>query len=263
MVKRLKLATRAFGAAPKKPEVSELAEWIKEHRGRTADIITFQLDRSLAPQLPAGIMNPCAGGKFYADRILSAVIGLEDRKAKGELHVETHTIIEDAAGIVVQKKGAWCAMPAPHALGARDAYYGDIAEWTDALCDSYGTILRTMRDTGVTGNVLICEMMDDAELLALAHPYVLFFDPESDKKSLSVLLERESRIAVRSEQLPVLFDLMNEYTVRKVFLLDPDPGAIALALTHFDPDQIMAGGYCTDDGEDYWKNLAVSAEFEV
>ena len=160
MAKRQKLATRAFGAEPGKPDVAALAEWIAEHRGRTADIVTYQLDQSLAPQLAAGIMSPCAGGKFYADRILSAIVGLEDRKAKGELHVDTHAIIEDAAGIVVQKKGAWCAMPAPHVLGIRDAYYGDDEEWNDALCESYGTIMRAMRDTGVPGHVLICGKVD-------------------------------------------------------------------------------------------------------
>jgi hypothetical protein len=263
MVKRQKLATRAFGGEPEKPEVAALAEWIKEHRGRTADIVTFQLDRSLAPQLPAGIMSPCAGGKFYADRILSAIAGLEDRKAKGELHVDTPAIIEDAAGIVVQKKGAWCALPAPHVLGIRDAYYGDKAEWNDALCESYSTIMRAMRDTGVPGHVLICDTVNEPELHSLAQPLVFFFDPKPDRESLSLLLERQRLVAVRKEQLPVLFDLKNEYTVQKIFLMDPDPQAIARARTHFDPDQIVAGGYCTDGGESYWKDLVTSAEFTV
>lgn len=263
MVKRHKLATRAFGAEPEKPEVAALAEWIKEHRGRTADIITYQLDRSLAPQAEAGIMHPCAGGKFYADRILSAIVGLEDRKAKGELHVDTPAIIEDAAGIVVQKKGAWCAMPAPHVLGIRDCYYGDKAEWNDALCESYRKIMRAMRDTGVPGHVLICGKVSDEELLSLAEQQVFFFPPEPGREDLKFLLERQHKVAVRKERLPVIFDLMNEYTVRKIFLLDPDPGAIALARTHFDPDQIVAGGYCTADGDRYWKDLVTSAEFTV
>ena len=263
MVKRHMLATRAFGAEPGKPDLAELAEWIRKHRGRTVDIITFQLDRSLAPQLPAGITHPCAGGKFYADRILSAIPGIRDRKAVGELHAETRDIIEDAAGIVVQKKGVWCAVPAPHVLGVRDAYYIDKAEWTGALCETYGTILRSMRDTGVPGHVLICCAMDDAELLALAQPLVFFFHPEPRREDLVLLLERQHRVAVRKEHLPVIFDLMNEYTVRKIFLLDPDPAAIALARTHFDHDQIVAGGYCTDGGVDYWKDLVAAAEFTL
>ncbi|MDD1693360.1 MAG: hypothetical protein LUQ71_01420, partial [Methanoregula sp.] len=69
MAKRLKLATRAFGAEPGQPDVAALAEWITEHRGRMADIVTYKLDQSLAPQVSTGIVLPCAGGKFYADRI--------------------------------------------------------------------------------------------------------------------------------------------------------------------------------------------------
>lgn len=263
MAKRHKLATRAFGAEPEKPELAALADWIKEHRGRTADIITYQLDRSLAPQIPAGIVNPCAGGKFYADRILSAIVGIQDRKATGELHVDTPAIIEDAAGIVVQKKGAWCAIPSPRVLGIRDAYYTDKAEWNDALCEAYLKIMRAMRDTGVPGHILIGDTLDDAELLSLVQPLVFFFHPNPDREALTLLLDRQRRVAVRKEHLPVIFDLMNEYTVQRIFLLDPDPGAIALARTHFDPDQIVAGGYCVDGREDYWKDLAASAEFTV
>ena len=104
MTKRLELATRGFGAEPGLPDVAGLAEWIAEHRGHPADIVTFQLDRSLAPQLPAGILTPCAGGLFYRKRILESLNGVVDGKATGELHLETQAIIEDAAGIVVQEK---------------------------------------------------------------------------------------------------------------------------------------------------------------
>jgi len=58
MVKRLKLATRAFGAEPGMPEVIDLAAWIAANRGTAADIITYLLDQSLEPQVSAGIMAP-------------------------------------------------------------------------------------------------------------------------------------------------------------------------------------------------------------
>ena len=99
--------------------------------------------------------------------------------------------------------------------------------------------------------------------MSLAGPLVFFFHPEPDRDDLTLLLERQRQVAVRKEQLPAIFDLMNEYTVRKIFLLDPDPGAIALARTHFDPDQVVAGGYCAEGGESYWKDLVTSAEFTV
>jgi len=263
MAKRLKLSTRAFGAEPGRPDVAGLAAWIAEHRGRTADIITYQLDRSLAPQVEAGIMMPCAGGRFYADRIYSALIGINDRTATGELHVETSDIIEDAAGIVVQKKGAWCAVPAPHVLGVTDEYYDDDEEWSYAVCGAYRTLMRAMRDTGVDGHVLICDIMDEAEIVALAQPKVFFFQPVPDRESLALLLDRQRQVAVRKDHLRTLFELTNEYTVQKLFIIDPDPQAIALARTHLDPDQIVAGGYCTEGSGTYWKDIVAAAEYSV
>jgi hypothetical protein len=259
MVKRHNLATRAFGAEPGLPDMAGLAEWIAEHRGREADIVTYQLDRSLAPQVSVDIGLSCAGGKFYADRIRQCMSGIIDNRGVGELHVDTSAIIEDAAGIVVQKKGAWCAIPAPHVLGIKDAHYDDGEEWSAALCDAYRTILRTMRDTGVAGHVLIADRMDAAELASLARQNVFFFAPAPDHENLAILMEYQKQVAVTKDQLQTLFDLMNEYTVRKIFILDPDPASIILALSHLDPDQVVAGGYCTNGSNSYWQDLIKSA----
>ena len=263
MVKRLKLATRAFGAEPGTPDVAALAAWIAEHRGRMADIVTYQLDQSLAPQVETGIMTPCAGGKFYGDRILSTLNGVEDRKTAGELHVDTPAVIEDAAGIVVRKKGAWCALPAPHVLGIRDAHYDDEDEWSTAICGAYRTILRTMRDTGVAGHVLIADRMDDTELASLARQNAFFFTPAPGREDLATLMEYQKQVAVGKEYLPLVFDLMNEYSVRKIFIIDPDPASINRVLSHLDPDQVVAGGYCTKESGEYWKDLVSSAEYTV
>jgi hypothetical protein len=263
MAKRRKLATRAFGAEPGKPDVAGLAEWITEHRGRVADIITYRLDQSLAPQVSAEIGSPCAGGKFYADRIRQCITGIKDNKAVGEIHSDTPAIIEDAAGIVVQKKGAWCAIPAPHVLGITDAYYHDKDEWNAAICEAYSTIMRAMRDTGVAGHVLIAERMDDAEIASLAWQKAIFFAPAPDREDLAALMEHQKQVAVGKDQLPTLFDLMNEYSVRKIFILDPDPASIRLALSHLDPDRVVAGGYCINVSESYWQDLANSAIYTV
>lgn len=263
MVKRRKLATRAFGAEPGVPDVSGLAAWITEHRGREADIVTYLLDQSLAPQVNAEIGSPCAGGKFYAGRIRQCITGIRDNRAVGELHIDTPAIIEDAAGIVVQRKGAWCAMPAPHVLGIEDALYGDGEEWNSAICDAYRTIMRAMRDTGVTGHVLIADRMDDAELAPLTGKKTFFFAPAPEREDLAALMEYQQQVAVRKDQLKTLFDLTDEYTLRKLFIIDPDPAAIRLALSHLDADQIVAGGYCTEGSGEYWKDLVSNAEYAV
>jgi hypothetical protein len=262
MVKRHNLATRAFGAEPGRPDVAGLAEWIAEHRGREADIITYQLDQSLAPQVSAEIPSPCAGGKFYADRIRQCIAGIRDKRAVGELHVDTPAIIEDAAGIVVQKKGAWCAIPAPRMLGITDAYYHDDDEWRAAICEVYSAIMRTMRDTGVAGHVLIADTMDDDELASLAREKAFFFAPAPDRENLACLMEHQNQVAVGKDLLKTVFDLTNEYTLRKIFIIDPDPASIRLALSHIDPDQVVAGGYCTENAGEYWKDLVSRAIYE-
>jgi hypothetical protein len=259
MVKRLNLATRAFGAEPGVPGVAGLAAWITRHRGTTADIITYQLDRSLAPQIPAGIMTTCAGGKFYADRIRQSITGIEGTQATGELHLDTKAVIEDSAKIVVQKKGSWSAMPAPHLLHITDRFYHDPDEWTSAICGMYNTLMRVMRDTGVAGHVLIGDTMDSAELSRLARQKVFFFSPLMDRENLANLLEYQQHVAVSRDQLGTALQLMDEYTLRKIFILDPDRASIETALSHLDPDQIAAGGYSADGNESYWQGLVDAA----
>lgn len=261
MAKRRNLTTRAFGSEPGLPDVAGLAAWVSDHRGRVADIITYQLEASLSPQVSSEIGLPCAGGPFYADRIRQSIANIEDDKATGEIHAEVSAIIEDAAGIVVQKKGAWCAVPAPHVLGIRDAYYDDEEEWNGAIAGCYRMILRAMRDTGVAGNVLIADRMNGAELASLAGRKVFFFAPVPVREDLETLMEFQDQVAVQKTQLGMVFDLMNEYEVRKIFIIDPDPASISLALSHLDPDQVAAGGYCTESCGEYWKELVSSASY--
>jgi hypothetical protein len=261
MVKRLKLATRAFGAEPGVPDAASLAEWIATHRGMAADIITCQLEASLSPQITAGIVTPCAGGKFYETRVLAALDGVKDREATRELHVDVQDIIEDAAGIVVQNKGAWSALPAPHLLGITDNYYNDRDEWNDSICGMYRNLMRAMRDTGVTGHVLICDSMQSAELAILARQKVFFYMPGMDRDNCATLMEYQNQIAIEKDAVDMVFDLTNEYTLRKIFLMDPDQKSIDRALSHLDPDQVVAGGYCMSDCGNYWKTLAEYAVY--
>ncbi|MDD5186671.1 MAG: hypothetical protein PHF57_00510, partial [Methanoregula sp.] len=118
MVKRQNLPTRAFGAEPGVPDIPALAGWVAAHRGMRADLLTYRLDQSLAPQRSAGITIPCAGGRFYADRILSCLLGItgvSGKKAVDEIGVQPDAMIEDAGRITAQQKGAWCAIPVPSA----------------------------------------------------------------------------------------------------------------------------------------------------
>ena len=261
MAKLHKLTTRAFGAEPGIPDVVKLTEWIAEYRGTMADLTTYQLYQSLAPQLASGIGHPCAGGKFCADRIRASLLGVVERCATAEIAVHTDALIEDAAGIVVQKRNSWCALPAPHVLGLIDGYYHDDEEWSDAITEAYGSLMRAMRDIGIAGHVLIGDKAEEPEMVALAGQKVFFFQPDADRKSLECLMEHQRQIAVRPKQLETVFALTDEYDLRKIFIVDADAAAITLALLHLDPDQVSVGGYCTDDSGEYWKTLVDSAVY--
>ena len=259
MAKRLGLPTRGLGAEPGIPQVTVLAAWIAERRGRPADILTYMLDQSLEPQVTAGIMVPCAGGRFYKNRILQCLVGVDGRKATGEIDLDPQAICEDAAGIVGQKKGAWCALPAPHVLGIADAFYHNEYEWNDAITGTFRSLMRSMRDQGISGHVLISDTLSEPEIASLARQNVLFFQPKPDRESLACLLEHQQQIAVCSDQLETALDLSSEYDLRKLIIIDPDSESIARALSCLDPDEISAGGYCRDSGEVYWQHLVDAA----
>ena len=263
MAKRLKLATRALGAEPGMPDVPALAAWISGHRGTAADIITYQLDQSLSPQLPAEIQSPCAGGRFYRERILGGMAGVEDGKATAEISLDPHEIYRDAALIVSKKKGAWCALPAPHLLGITDVFYEDEEEWNDALTGVYRILMRSMRDVGIGGHVLICQTLQEPEFASLVRQNVFFFVTEPDRDDFACLLEHQLQVAVSRDHLDTLLDLTGEYDIRKVIIVDPDAPSITRTLSCLDPDQVVAGGYCKRSCEDYWTDLVSSATYSV
>lgn len=261
MQKWLKLATRAFGAEPGMPDIAALAAWVGTHRGTAADILTYFLDQSLAPQISAEIMTACAGGRFYKNRIMGCLSGIEDGKVTDEVSLDTQKIREDAEKIVFRKKNAWCAVPAPHLLGITDAYYGDGAEWNDAISGVYRGLMRSMRDAGISGHVLICQDLLEPEILSLSHQKVFFFQPAPDRNGLEYLLERQVQVAVNRSQLDVVLDLTGEYDIRTIILMDPDEESIAHALSCIDPDQLAAGGYCREMCDNYWTNLVDTAVY--
>lgn len=263
MVKKHTIPTRSLGAEPGVVDIPMLTSWVAEHRGKSGDLMSFQLDQTLAPQLSAGVSIPCVGGKFYQDRIMECLIGIQNNQAVNEIGINTTSVIEDAVDIVAQKKGVWCALPAPHLLGIQDVYYGDIDELNDAITGVYRTLMRAMRDSGIAGHVLICDQVDEGEISALTRQKVFFFHPGPDRECLQTLLEYQRQVAVDTGHLDVVFDLSNEYDLHQVIVMNSDKESITLALSRLDPDQVMAGGYCTEGCEQYWKSVVDSAVYIV
>jgi len=264
MPKIAPLATRALGSEPGIPDLTALAQWVGDHRGTAADLHAYQLDCSLALQIAAGITLPCAGGLFCRNRIRESLIGLD---AKGtaaieEIHVETRALAEDAARLAARKREVWCALPTPGSLGIADRYYHDDEEWCAAMTGAYRTLMRTMRDSGIGGHVLICTAVDEQEIAHLAGKKVFFFAPDTGCTDLDSLMEHQSVVAVSPKMLGTAIDHADQYEVNRWIIVDPDKESIRLALSHFDPDQVAGGGYCTDESDTYWEKLTQRAVYE-
>jgi hypothetical protein len=263
MTKWRTLSTRSFGAEAGMPDVPELASWVAGYRGKSGDLISYQLDRLLAPQVSAGVTVPCAGGPFYRDRILACLDGIQDSRAVDEISVNDTAVIEDAARIVAQKTGVWCALPSPHDLGIADSYYHDHDECSYAISGAYRSLMRSMRDAGIAGHVVICDQIVEAELSALSRQKVFFFQPEQDRESLEILMEYQRKIAVSPSWLDTVFDLASEYDLHQIIIQDADKESIVRALSLLDPDQVAVGGYCTGECEKYWSSVVESAGYSV
>lgn len=265
IVKRRPLPTRALGTEPNSPDIPALAAWVAERRevNEAGDLTTYQITQALAPQLGAGITAPCAGGIFYKTRLLSSFTGIEERIIIGETEVVGSEIIADCMELACMKKRVWCALPAPHILSISDSYYGDEDEAAIAVAGLYRSAMRSMRDAGIGGHILICNRTDDAELSTLSRRNVFFFHPDPNPSDIGLLLEYQNRVAVPGSDLPAVFGLSSEYDLNQVIILNADVGSITLALSHMDPDQIVIGGYCTGPSETYWKEIADNAFYSA
>jgi hypothetical protein len=253
MAKARRVPVRSFGSEVKIPSVRELADWVREQRGSSADLATYLLDRSLSVQ--QGVDLPCAGGLCYGDRWLSSIHGIQDRVLVDDPDPFAGDVEGDALGIVAARKGAWVGIPAPHLLDIRDGYFHDPEECCAALCGAYRELMRSMRDRGIKGHVILADIPDgcELELLAGSRTYYLVRNPGSD--DLEAILEHQPRLAVPAHLFPEAVSLQDEYRIRSIALLDPEPADLVTASELLDPGRIETGGYCTEDCRDYWESL--------
>ncbi len=253
------IPTRAFGAEPGIPDIRELAGWVAERRGMQGDLTTYLLARSLSPQKETAITAPCAGGKFYRNRLIGCLLGLDADTVVAEIGVDAEPVIADAIETTKALRGVSVAMPAPHLLGITDSYYHDDDEWVHAIAGAYRTLMRSMRDAGCGGHVLICDHIDEQETEALAGRKVFFFHPAPGREDLEILLEHQRQVAVPRQDVKTVISLAEEYEISGIVIMDPDDTAIRAALESLDLSRITAGGYCTSDCTAYWQDLKASA----
>jgi hypothetical protein len=255
MGKRLSFATRSFGSDGPLPDLKTLVGWVSRRKGQEVDITSFLLEQELIFQVEAGVTYPCAGGTFYFERWNQAVVLRAQILHSGEPDRESTDLARETELITTLQNGVWVAAPAPHVLVLPNTFLADPEEKDQGIYDIYKKMMREDRDASVGGHILIGNRPTIDELEALSMRKVFFFSPDLNIKSLSTILEFQQTIAIRPKHLPLLEELMNQYEVHHVVLLNPAEHELRQALTMKEHDQIECGGYCTDSCHEYWKNL--------
>jgi hypothetical protein len=255
MGKRLSFSTRSFGSDGPLPDLEALAGWVSRKRGEEGDITSFLLEQELLFQIDAGLTYPCAGGTFSFGRWMQAVANKVRTLQSGEEERESEDLTRETELVTTLLKGVWMAVPAPHALSLPATLSTDSEEGLQDIYEIYSHLMRDGRDGLLGGHILIGSHPKSEELEALADRKVFFFAPYPSRKSLATLLEYQSTVAIRPEHLGLLQDLMNEYEVHRIVIIDPEESDLRNALTIREQDQILCGGYCKVSCKEYWKNL--------
>ncbi|HNL85558.1 MAG TPA: hypothetical protein PKH71_00225 [Methanoregulaceae archaeon] len=259
MRKRVSFLTRSLGSDAPIPDREVLAEWVGARRGKQGDLTTFRLEAELVPQIDAGVGIPCAGGKFYQDRLIDSFIGTEGRVITGEIGYDSFPLVKDAEYLSAIQKDLWFAFPSPGELRLNNRYYKDTDEVLPALVSVYHAMMRSMRDRGIFGHILHCDTPDKEELEALAGQKVFFFSHRETKKNLGLLLEYQDILAVRSSALGLVAEIMDDYDIQKIILVDAREEDLLRALEFRDAEHLICGGYCQDSCDQYWKTVVKNA----
>jgi len=261
MKKRQNFPLWSFGAEVTEPKITDLLDWVSGRRIFPCDLVTYKVEHSLGEQ--ADVDKPCYGGQYYRMRIATSLEDVSDGFLRGEAALDVRMLLQDAKNALKMNKQVRACLPSPLSLAIEDGYYGDSEDFTGALCSLYRKVMRELRDAGIRGCVIIGEQFSSIELEELAGGKSFFFSPTSTSRVLSAVLEVQDAVALPAMRLTHLFELMNEYDVRKAALLDAGPQDFEKALRVFDPENLVAGGYATENDRDYWTELKNSAYVDI
>ena len=257
MAARPALDTRGFGGEAPIPPLSALAARMADLPRTEADLVTLRLYESVRPQVEAGIGTVAGGGLFYAPRWRDAIGGVRDGILRDDPYPQSSMLAMDARALAGYVRAPWATMPAPTDLGLVDRHFGDPAEANAALRDVYRALMRSMRDAGVMGHVLLAASPTDEEMEDLSSPMTFFFCPDPDEEVLPVLLEHQRSLALPGKRVAELAGLMDQFGRRPVYLVDPTEEEVLVALEVLDPDHVRIGGLCPGDCDAYWRRLAL------
>ncbi|MDD4127541.1 MAG: hypothetical protein PHV39_07640 [Methanomicrobium sp.] len=255
MKKRQNLILESFGAENiPNPNPHALSKWILEEKRSCCDLLSYKIECQIKDQKNY-VDFPCVGGIFYRQRITESLSCIKSGFLTGEPDADLEYFRYDSERIYKYSKKSGFAFPPPSELGIDDAYYNDRADFIGSLCYAYRKIMREQRDYGTKKHLMLSNRFDAAELDELSRERVFFFSPAGESKTLKSILEYQNIIAIMPEKLPVIFELLNEYEIKKIAVINGRPENYDKCLEYFDPENIISGGFCNNSGDDYWENL--------
>lgn len=251
-MKKIRFNTISFGSEPDQPDISSLTRFVKAYRGQQADLITFNLIRSLSAQIGAGISSPGAGGIFCHPRIEEAISCSSE-----EYFHDSSDMIADACLMVRTAGPVRSVLPAPHLIHGSPKT-SDEEAYAD-YCDEFAGILRDMRDKEIISHSLHATEVNSIEMERIASKKNQFLIPYGDEHAQGALLEHQHRLTIHTSRIAMLEGLIDHYDIRSLTIIDPEEEGFRLALDHLDPDQISSGGYAVHQEEVYWKEIVEKA----
>jgi hypothetical protein len=256
MAKKIRLKTISLGSEPDQPDIDDLAGFIRLMKGQEADLTTYYLIRSLEMQREAGISSPAGGGIFLQSRFEDALICSPEG-----CHVNTSVFEADAQAMTRIAGPGRSVLPSPGLLsGSPDP---EDEETYAEFCEAYAKVLRSMRDQKITDHILYAKEINQIEAELLSSRKTIFVAPEGNIAVQSELLEVQSTIALTSTRVQFIDELIDQFDIRMLILVDPDEEGFKRALKHLDPDKIQVGGYGRGEEGKYWRHIAEGAEIPL
>ena len=257
MAKKIQLKVISLGSEPGVPTVADLTGFIRQSRGIDADLLTFQLLRSLSAQKNAGIDEPACGGSFYRPKMEE---GLSWDEEMGPL-VHPETLMNDYALLVRQGGTIRSVHESPAVLSSAPT-----VEDEDAFAElfhGFRQILRMLRDHHISGHVIHLDNPASLEIELLSTQKSLLFLRNPTVDTLSDLLEHTRDLILPAGSLPLLDHLMDRYQVRTLSVCGMNEQALSDALQYVDPDHLKIAGYGDGNEEAYWKKVKDAAVMQI
>lgn len=234
---------------PEIPDTETLVTWIHSHKGKTADLTTWNIETALSAQKT--VSEPCAAGRFYEDRMLHA-FGIQNGTLENEFETDFADIAQDiSAALKIRKHIRWSVPSIP---AITDRYFRDDDTFSEEYAAVFGRFCRFMRDEGIDGHVL-CGNADEIMLeTCTGRKYIWYCEAKEYEKLLEGGI---SSLVCKPEDIGLVCSLNDSYDIRKILVCDATREAMESLLETFDPEILFTAGYAPEtEQETYFENLS-------